>query len=875
MTGKPFHPPFPWYYSGWTREGFPKAAFGIKQLVYSPATHNNDSIERDTISEEVNPGLSVQGNHTIGLTTFPVESMYSTEINHGVSEYNSLPVIDEYQDVKNFFARPRLVASGVMDPARTTLSYLDVREPISDYWPAAAKNRLNGVFGYRCAIKFTVTAAATPFQQGVVAAAFHYGASFNNPNMSFPRRFPALVTNLPHARLNLADQTMCELTVPYLSPYEFFELENTAGAGGDNEGRLYSYGQFLLSQILPYATLTTAAPQWKIYISLHDMELFGAVPVAVSTVVPQSGLKARKVNDVAKAQDAETKPKGGKYISTAGKVVTGGALLGALGGAIAGNPQFSEKCLKSAVIANSVSKTAESMGYSKPVDQVAPEKVMPTETSDEWHVDMASNARVVGPFQSNKLVIDGDNSGTHVDEMDFDFVLGRYAQAFIGSMNTADVAGTVLYATNLCPTSMWFRSKPNARPGGNLALPASGPLTANCFLPTALCYVSQMFKYWRGSIKFRFTFAKTRFHAGRVLASFVPATFDTIASGVLSNQVPAPEIGGGFVQPFQYSTIFDLRDDSTFEFEVPYVSSRPFISTLGSVGGVTLSVLDPLLTTGESATAITYMVEVCAGDDYQLANFIGSGLSPATSYNPDELVAFQSGLVDEGVEVYTSGERFNSVKQLAMIPYSVRFLLPTTASSITSLPPFYYQPILVAAIPMPATTSVFCACSTQNVVSRMYVYCSGSTTYGYYGGLTNGVTGSFLQNTYDSNNPLPAASDTRNKTGAHKPRVIKTGYNGTMVAKAPSYQKFSIMPVDSYFQANFAPGINTVNGNKFAPATYGLEIRNPLGTASDSVITYAAGDDARFMAYRGPPPCWLLQSTQTANLDSSAYGNWN
>ena len=34
------------------------------------------------------------------------------------------------------------------------------------------------------------------------------------------------------------------------------------------------------------------------------------------------------------------------------------------------------------------------------------------------------------------------------------------------------------------------------------------------------------------------------------------------------------------------------------------------------------------------------------------------------------MVVYQSGLVDEGVEVYTSGERFNSVKQIAMIPYS-------------------------------------------------------------------------------------------------------------------------------------------------------------------------------------------------------------
>jgi hypothetical protein len=849
---------------------------GLPSFVIYPASeHDNDGIERDTIDVNVAKGLEVEGSHTIGLTQFPVEASYTTIVNDGKADYLSLPVIDEYQDVKNFFARPRLIASGTFEAVRTTLSYLDIREPVTQYWPTAAKDRLNGVYGYRCTIKFTVTAAATPFQQGLAVASFHYGSNFGNPLMSYPRLFPALTTNLPHARLNLSDQTMCELSIPYLSPYEFFEFANSAAAGGDGEGTLYPYGQFLLSQVLPYATLNLANPQWRIYMSLHDMELFGAVPVTVGTVVPQSGDKAKSVKHVNVAQEKEVKPKGGKYISTAGKVVTGGALVGALGGAIAGNPQFSEKCLKSALIANSVTKTAESMGYSKPVDQVAPEKVFATETTDEWHIDMASNARVVGPFQSNKLVVDEEVAGVDVDEMDFDFCLKRYCQAFVGSMKTSDTAGTVLYATNLCPTSLWFRSKPDARPGGNLAMPISAPVTANCFLPTTLCYVSQMFKYWRGSIKFRFTFAKTRFHAGRVLASFVPATFDTISSGVLSNAVPSPEISGGLVQPFQYSTIFDLKDDSVFEFEVPYVSARPFISTLGTVGGVTLTVLDPLLTTGESATYITYLVEACAGDDYQLSNYIGSGLAPANTYNSESLVVYQSGLADEGVEVYTSGERFNSLKQLAMIPYSVRFPLATSTSTITSLPPFYYAPITVAAVPMPNTTTAYANCSAQNLVARMFVYCSGSTTYGYYGGLVNGIVASFIQNSYDFNNPTPTAADTRNKTGAHKPRVLKTGYNATMVAKAPSYQKFSIMPVNSYFQAAFAPGVSTVNGSIFAPATYSLEIRNPLGTSSDSVLTYAAGDDARFLAYRGPPPCWLLQSTQTANLDSSAYGNWN
>ena len=60
-SGKPIRPPYLWYYSGWTREGVPDPAFGIKQVVHSPANHDNDFVARDNVSETENPGLVVEG----------------------------------------------------------------------------------------------------------------------------------------------------------------------------------------------------------------------------------------------------------------------------------------------------------------------------------------------------------------------------------------------------------------------------------------------------------------------------------------------------------------------------------------------------------------------------------------------------------------------------------------------------------------------------------------------------------------------------------------------------------------------------------------------------------------------------------------------
>ena len=857
---------------------------GIGSLVHIPATqHNNDNAVRDDIEEREISSLSVDGEHSVGLATFNTEAMYATVVDKGAPSWSSLPVVDEYQDVKRYFERPRLIGTVPATNTVTNLSYLECNNPLTSYWPAAAVQRLNGVFGYRCAIKFTVTLAATPFQQGMVVAAFQYGAGDTSQINVARHRYPALVTNLPHARLNFQDQTMCELTVPYVSPFEFFELGNTVAAGGDNLASTYTYGTFSLTQTIPYIALAVADPVLKIYLSLHDMELYGAVPVTLNTVIPQSGLGQRsvsKMHDVPKEQQKEKKKLGGA-ISGIGKAATVGCLLGSMACAAGEDPKGAAKYAQSAMAVHATTKIAEEMGYSKPVNNNLNQKVIASETPHEWNIDMPSNATTIAPFQANEMLLDGRNFGSDVDEMDLDFVLRSYSQCFLGSVSTSDVGGTVLYATNLCPTSLWYRNKPLARPGGNLAMPVSATLTTNAFLPTTLCYVSQMFKYWRGSIKFRFTFAKTRFHAGRLIAAYVPATVDTVATGVLSNQVPVPEIASGLVQPFQYSEIFDLRDNSVFEFTVPYVASRDFISTLGTSGGVTLSVLDNLITTGESSSLVPYLVEVCAGDDFQLANYIGSGLGPCCTSGTNALVVYQSGLdskqeVDPSVEAYTSGERFTSVKQLAMIPYSIFSSYPASSNTNTSLPPFYYGPTFVAAVPMPNNTSAYAACAVGNVIARMYAFCSGSTVYGAYMNSSGGVACSIQQSIYDRNNLTPTASDTRNKTGAHKPKVIKTGYNASIVARAPSYQKYPLIPCNSVSWATpYSPGTTPINGSIYAPSAYRLEVSNNSTLAGSLIITHAAADDARFMGYIGPPPCWLLQSTQTANLDASAYGQWN
>lgn len=132
-----------------------------------------------------------------------------------------------------------------------------------------------------------------------------------------------------------------------------------------------------------------------------------------------------------------------------------------------------------------------------------------------------------------------------------------------------DLADTLLLELPVTPTILLADS---ARvPLGNLGTvvaPSDATLIQQYYryYPNYLSYISQMFEYWQGSIDFRFDFASTGFHSGRLQISFEPvgqpnpidtAMSPTSAFSSCPNQV------------------FDLRETSSTKFKCDYVSMTP------------------------------------------------------------------------------------------------------------------------------------------------------------------------------------------------------------------------------------------------------------------------------------------------------------
>lgn len=827
--------------------------------VYKFATELRDN---EKTCNEVD-GVSVNPvPEQIGVANISNEACTSVEVGVDMKTSFVMPT-EDYQSLRDYFARPRLIVTGSLPTTRISFVNSEVTPSVLwNTWFPGALTRLAGVHGVRFTLRFTLTVAATPFQQALLAQSFQYGTDSTVANGSYIYKRlgnSAMVTNLPHVRHNITDTTMTVFDVPFLYARDYLPLYYD-GSQGTN-----SLGQYSANALLPYRTLAGAnAPTYKLFVSIHDLELIGSAPQVAGLIVVQGGGgKAGSGNP----KEAEKKSmKLSDRLSQASKVATIAAFVPALTG-VAG---------PTAIAAEAAARVARAFGYSRPQVEDQPTRVYRNNYCADANVDIPSNSYVLAPMQRNEIRTDAVAGGTDVDEMAMAYVLEKPCQIFAGDFSTTDSVGTTLYGTAVCPTNFWFRSN-SARPGGNIALPSSGTLTTNSIYPSTLCYVGSMFRYWRGGLKFTFSFSKTKFHGGRVIVAFVPGLNDNVSNGVLSNSIPAIE-NGGLPQPFSYCEVFDLRDADTFEFHVPYVSPTLFTTVTGSIGGVTMTVLDPLVSTGETAATVDYIVEVQAEPDFRFGCPAPCMLTP-TSNTGSGVVFQQSGLggvseLPDSVDEYTTGETILSLKSLMMIPSYITESIPANNSRVWECWPYWMRSVWTMITPLgPPNPKTFAFTRSGNIAA-CYAFVTGSTEHHIYSGSQNNQYISITANERDGN--IGAVnSDPRTRSVSGKQRVFTT--DNSMHVRVPQYARVPRVPLASSAAAygtdvtmsTFAPGADRYisNYNQIIVAN---------NNSSDLPVFYgrAAADDARCVGWLGPPPVAVFVALLAYQPDSPGDFNF-
>jgi hypothetical protein len=836
-----------------------------RRAVFVNSSSDQVKNERDTHEEcsTMDGAVTINGGvETAGVTVFEHEACDSVSaLGDYIPMTLALPQAS-LQDIKAYFERPRLLNRGSLtfgsNAVITQTTFGPLNTELKALFPQWSQ-RLAGAYGIRFTMNFRLQVSVTSFHQGLLALGWQYGlrggfGAFARYDKSYA------ITNLPHVRLDLSEQTMVELSIPFMYPNEFLEVEPVPFASNPVASDLGTIALVPVLAALSVAGLT--APTYALYSYLTDIELFGVDVINPTSVVLQSGggLITKEVKE--------------------SKIVSGTlSNMAKISRFVArGIPSLSAIAGPASWALDTAAGVARYFGFSKPMVQDPPVKIYRSNYGNEYQVDLPQTGDVVGIIQGNTTTIDTSLGGTDVDEMSLAFLTQQWSQINRNFVATVNTHGTFLYSAPVSPAAFWFRAG-NANPFSNIVYPFSDlslvSNSGNSFLPSSLMYISSFFRYWRGSIKFRFTFAKTKLHGGRYMATFNPSlTFQSEAGNYGAN-VSGPEIVGGLVQPYGNSAIFDLKDGNVFEFEVPFVSTAPYRTFDSSIGGITLVCMEPLQATATVSTSVPFVVEVCGGEDFELADFLGVRFPLQTNGT----VYTQSGgevrITTKAPSSNTMGERIMSVKQLLQVPSPTVVSLTGNSSTRQYICPWFTNPtfnkvLALTGLPNSNTqaTTFVGGNSVAMALSKCYLFAKGGTNVHVYTDRSSNTIRVFQATSLVGNTSQATTNLSKPAFPSSVPTVIQSG--GLAVhTRTPTFQSIVRIPtyhLDGVFDSPLVPSNAGVGGSLGQFAC--LSVVNPDATTSNITVLRSASDDAQLAHYMGPVPVFIPNGLSLTSFDS-------
>nr|UDL17005.1 MAG: capsid protein precursor [Biomphalaria pfeifferi virus 2] len=658
----------------------------------------------------------------------------------------------------------------------------------------------------------------------------------------------------------MAHNTSAELEVPFLSDYEYI--------GSAQSEINHVYGRFWLTQVLPTPTLpNSATPVYKVYVRFEDIELFGTSPVSSTVfIVPQSGAKT--------PGDKELENNG----QLSGVLATAARLPRAVARAL---PSLAPFMGATSWFLSASARAAAAFGFSKPVITKT-DPVYRLGHIHEANVDMPVPAVAVGAFAGNQVAVSSALGCTDLDEMAFDTVLTRPSQIFRGTLTTADTHSTNKYVSQVCINHFWFRAPAPGVDRGNISFPRSNTLPGGlntAVIPSTLLYFGQHFRLWHGDLTYRVTFAKSKFHTGRVMFSFIP-NYQRVSNGSTYAEAgleggPLPGTSNGELQPTQYSMVFDLKDGSTFDFDVPFFAPTSMVGVNDSLGMVCMQVMDPLVANGESSDTISFIVEVAAKPGFYFSGIAGPASPAWCDLSPSPSIVFQSGVGGHSADAsqHSAGEKFLSVKQLMMHPLMRRYTQANNSTVTGTIPQWPCLPSWGDGNPLASNVLREFPFSRAGLVAQCYAFGIGSTVlYVQSAGLGSQSLFRVLSNRFDNAGALTGTVPGLYGSTTIDPNTAWAQFSrGSQTTEAYLLPTLSASPrfrtgdlLNTNTTRDWGPGITSVSTLSIpARVTYQFSATNLDGAARVWSWGTAAADDARVAAWIGPCPIILAASTST------------
>jgi hypothetical protein len=473
---------------------------------------------------------------------------------------------DQIKSVAEYLAKPVLIASGSWGSGNVVNSQLysgDVVPMMTsvDMW----REKLQGYYGARFTTSLRLTLNGTPFHAGILSMRYYPAPETNLPRITEHTTSYTNFNQLPGVFLTPSEESVV-LKIPYLSPLRFVELTSSTRV---------SPARVMIHVLLPLTVGASGAPSitWNLWMSVEEVQLFGQS----STIVPQSDAPRRRPNVKSRRSipEQEHTPVS-SFLSGVSQSVS----------AFSGVPSIAPFVAPTQWMLNAASLTAGALGWSKPAHDDMNNRVS---RSNHWNIASSTgvdNAQKLSLFSDNKLMVLDDSTIGSQDQCSIAFIKKQFAPWTSLSLTTSQNVGDQIFTTELRPDVFQQTS------GSTLFL-------------TPVAYLAAHFLMYRGSLEFKFKFAKTAFHAGQIQFSFVPG--------------PAPVTLGFNDSPKAYRLVFDLQDADEVCVRVPYVIPRDYTYRDVSFGRLYVHVLTPLRAPETCAQVVTASTFVRGGDDFEVA----------------------------------------------------------------------------------------------------------------------------------------------------------------------------------------------------------------------------------------------------------------
>jgi hypothetical protein len=291
------------------------------------------------------------------------------------------------------------------------------------------------------------------------------------------------------------------------------------------------------------------------------------------------------------------------------------------------------------IVATGVGDVARLFGYSRPAVITDPNIMKPVPLGNVANVDAADAVYKLTLDSKNEVTVDPRVTGLEGrDEMSVVDYVKR--ESYLATFNwTSDAGpGDLLWNCRVAPDL--FRRVSYTTP----------TLREELHMIPA-CHMAQMFKYWQGSIKFRFQIVKSAYHKGRMLVRYDPRA-----------------LGATVDYNTNYSRVIDIADAEDFEITIGWGQHKPWLEceTIDSSinfspstrlnelfmraanGVIELDVINELVSPNASSDiSVNVYVSMC--DDARFAQPDGEKIKDLTYFRhpQEETLQSQSGIVEQ------------------------------------------------------------------------------------------------------------------------------------------------------------------------------------------------------------------------------------